>query len=182
MGGKTPRLTKNSSAVQLSRAKIENKEISVREEPRAAWSSEADFRAYPLANFRTRCNALREQLCEEDGTLSGFLQCDIIFLYFSNYLLYGVVLSSELAAEDGKVLNRRTSQSDLDGGSKRARIAESALEHSNMEPEDSAWGAGAELTMSDHVFEPLYLISSWLEPKTTTRRLSLAINLPMVSW
>ena len=74
----------------------------------------------------------------KDGTSSEFLQCDIIFtLYVSSHLLYGVVISSELAAEDGKVLNRRGSQSDFDGGSKRARVDESALEN-DMEAEDSA--------------------------------------------
>lgn len=80
--------------------------------------------------------------------------------------------------EDGKALNRRSSQSEFDGGSKRARVDESALENSDMEAGDSAGGAGAELTMGDHFFKPFYLISPWIEPNTTTRRLLLASNLP----
>lgn len=46
MGGKIPRLTKNSSAVQLLRIKTENRELTGRKDPKAVSASGPAFWSY----------------------------------------------------------------------------------------------------------------------------------------
>lgn len=75
------------------------------------------------------------------------------------------------------MLNRRSAQSEFDAASKRAQLEESAM-GSNIDGEKMDGVSGAERTMREHVFKPLYLISSSFDPNTATRQILHAINLP----
>ena len=73
-------------------------------------------------------------------------------------------------------LNRKCTRFAVSGNKKR-RLIEEECEESD-EDSDSNSAIGVELVEADHSFRPLYLKSIWTEPRTMTKRVSLAIVLP----
>ena len=65
-----PRLTKNSSAVQLLRSKLDNNEVSGKDNTTVDRSSEPKLQVYPLANFCTRYNVMRKEYCDDVAQLA----------------------------------------------------------------------------------------------------------------
>lgn len=82
-------------------------------------------------------------------------------------------MGDEEADLDG--LNRRCNVVDATLSSKKRRMSDNASE---MAEEDCERTGGAELVLGDLEFKPLYLISVWNEPTTTTNCVTLAIVLP----
>lgn len=73
-------------------------------------------------------------------------------------------------------LNRRCNVSDANLSTKRRKSQEPISAVDDME--DGEGADGAELMLGDLDFKPLYVLSVWTEPRTTTKCITLAIVLP----
>ena len=78
---------------------------------------------------------------------------------------------------DDDTLDRRCTDSD----SKKRRLNTRELESDAPEDESETGdydGDGAELTIGERSFKPLYFVSQWEEPGTKTKHVTVAIALP----
>ena len=158
------KLTAQSPARRLLLSKFQSGEITGKEDPKVVWESNDVFQQHKLANFRVHYNNIRKNPPSKDGKFALSMQL----------LLVSDVFQDENVAS----LVPRSSEQQL----KRIRPMEPASvpcdTESGEEEECDADGSGAELTIGDSFFKPLYLVGVWEEPATKTKRINVVIVLP----
>ncbi|MEM6687231.1 MAG: hypothetical protein AAF617_15725 [Bacteroidota bacterium] len=159
------RLTKDSKAVVLLRQKLADGTIKGTEDPKQVWLSEPIFMEHKLNNFRTCYNNIRDKKVTRLLKVMFFIFfCIYLFLYFHINFLTVIFLEKYN-------LNRMNTEQVGPGPNKKMKMD---LDFDEIEEKPVT---DRDVSISK-TFVPLYLISQWQEPVTTTKRVTVAIILP----
>lgn len=164
------RLTRNSAAAKLLRAKFQRGQLTGMEKPKKVWQSSRTFQAYSLESFRVRYNLIRrEHLTDRDDYQSPTrARTNDHAKVEKSHADTGRVYAMRLRSRQRASSSARASspQTSPPRASEHSIAVDTAHLHPHPHPQRVATA-----------FDPLHVVSTWRDA-ALAQRLSVAVLLP----